>query len=668
MVKIFLSSLAAVVISMATLSAQTKNTATIDATKIDLKIDRLIYSQFSEHLGNCIYDGMWVGENSPIPNIKGVRTDVVDALKKIQVPSMRWPGGCFADEYHWMDGIGPKADRPKMINTNWGGVTEDNSFGTHEFMELCTQLNCEPYISGNLGSGTVQELSQWVEYTNSDNESPMTKLRKANGQEKSWGVKYWGVGNESWGCGGRMKPDYYSDLALHYSNFMRTYGSNRLKLIAVGPNGDDYNWTDVVMKESGTTFWGLSLHYYTWMTGASATQFNEDGWFEVMKKTSQMEEIVTKHSAIMDKYDPGKNVALVVDEWGTWYQVEPGTNPGFLFQQNSLRDALVAGINLNIFHNHADRVKMAAIAQVVNVLQSMILTKGEKMLLTPTYHVFDMYKVHQDAYLTPSTLECDNYTYGKESVSALSLSSSINKSGKMHISVCNLDANEAKTLTCNIKGYKSTKGSGQIITSKNLNEYNSFENPNALTLQPFSAFKINNNQLVIEMPPHSVVTIELDGALESNASAVKLNNPVQGLNYKLFDGAFRSVNELKNLVPAETGVTAKLAFPVGNGKKANDVGLTFNGFLKIENSGMYSFFLSSDDGSNLIIDNKSIILNDGFHGVVEREGIVYLDKGYHAIEVNFFQGGGGSFLGLEMQDLKNDKREVLTEKDFWREK
>jgi alpha-N-arabinofuranosidase len=316
MVKIFLSSLAAVVISMATLSAQTKNTATIDATKIDLKIDRLIYSQFSEHLGNCIYDGMWVGENSPIPNIKGVRTDVVDALKKIQVPSMRWPGGCFADEYHWMDGIGPKADRPKMINTNWGGVTEDNSFGTHEFMELCTQLNCEPYISGNLGSGTVQELSQWVEYTNSDNESPMTKLRKANGQEKSWGVKYWGVGNESWGCGGRMKPNYYSDLALHYSNFMRTYGSNRLKLIAVGPNGDDYNWTDVVMKESGTTFWGLSLHYYTWMTGASATQFNEDGWFEVMKKTSQMEEIVTKHSAIMDKYDPGKNVALVVDEWG----------------------------------------------------------------------------------------------------------------------------------------------------------------------------------------------------------------------------------------------------------------------------------------------------------------------------------------------------------------
>jgi alpha-N-arabinofuranosidase len=666
MKKLLLITTAALLLSLGTLWAQTTNTATIDATKIDQKINRLIYSQFSEHLGNCIYDGMWVGENSTIPNKNGIRTDVMEALKKIQVPSMRWPGGCFADEYHWMDGIGPKADRPKMINTNWGGVTEDNSFGTHEFMELCSQIGCEPYISGNLGSGTVQEMSQWVEYLNSDNESPMTTLRKANGREKSWGVKYWGVGNESWGCGGRMKPQYYSDQALHYSNFLRSYGSNRLNMIAVGPNGDDYNWTDVVMKELGSNFWGLSLHYYTWMTGSSATDFKEDGWFEVMKKTSLMEDIVSKHSAIMDKYDPAKNVALVVDEWGTWYQVEPGTNPGFLFQQNSLRDALVAGINLNIFQNHADRVKMAAIAQVVNVLQSMILTKGDKMLLTPTYHVFDMYKVHQDAYLVPSTLECDKYTFGGESVPSLSLSGSIDKTGKMHISVCNLDANRAKTLTCNLKGYKSSKGSGQIVTADALNAYNSFDKPDALTIRPFTAFKAKDGQLVIEMPPHSVVTIELDGTLATADNSVPLKNPVPGLNYQLFDGAFSSVNDLKNVQPTEKGISGNVTFPIGN--KGSNVGLIFNGFIKIENAGMYSFFLSSDDGSKLVIDNNPIIVNDGFHGVVEREGMVYLSKGFHPVEVTFFQGGGGSYLSLEMQDLKSGKREALTGKDFWREK
>ena len=308
------------------------NVATIEAGKSKYQISRYIYSHFSEHLGNCIYDGLWVGENSPVPNIKGIRTDVAQALKRIKVPALRWPGGCFADEYHWKDGIGPKNQRPKMINTNWGGVTENNSFGTHEFMELCAQLGCEPYISGNLGSGTVQEMSQWVEYLNSDNESPMTGIRQSNGREKSWGVKFWGVGNESWGCGGRMKPGYYSDKALNYSSFLKNYGDNQLKLIAVGPNGDDYKWTKEVMQEIGNKFWGIALHYYT-NHGASATNFKEDEWFKVLKSTLKMEELIANHSAIMDTYDANKRIALVVDEWGTWYNTEPGTNPGFLFQQ-----------------------------------------------------------------------------------------------------------------------------------------------------------------------------------------------------------------------------------------------------------------------------------------------------------------------------------------------
>ena len=305
-----------------------QSTLTIDATNAKYRISRNIYGHFSEHLGHCIYEGLWVGQNSSIPNTNGLRNDVVGALKNINIPALRWPGGCFADEYHWRDGIGPAKQRPSMVNTNWGGVTEDNSFGTHEFLELCRQLNCEPYISGNLGSGTVQEMSQWVEYINSDNVSPMTDMRKANGQDKSWGVKFWGIGNESWGCGGNMTPQYYSDVAKQYGNFLRTYGSNSLNKIAVGPNGGDYNWTEVVMREMGSSIWGLALHHYTFASGGeTATNVNEENWFGMLQKTLIMEELVTKHSAIMDKYDPGRSVSLVVDEWGAWYTVEPGTNP-----------------------------------------------------------------------------------------------------------------------------------------------------------------------------------------------------------------------------------------------------------------------------------------------------------------------------------------------------
>lgn len=647
------------------MSQSTENVAVIDANSVNLKINRLIYSQFSEHLGNCIYDGMWVGENSPIPNDKGIRTDVIEALKEINVPSMRWPGGCFADEYHWMDGIGPKADRPKMINTHWGGVTEDNSFGTHEFMELCKQLDCEPYISGNLGSGTVQEMSQWVEYLNSNNESPMTDLRKVNGQEKAWGVKYWGVGNESWGCGGRMKPDYYSDLALHYSTYIRNYENHPLKLIAVGPNGDDYSWTDLVMKEIGNNFWGLSLHYYTSM-GTSATDFKEDEWFRVMKTTLKMEELVSKHSAIMDKYDPAKNLALVVDEWGTWYNVEPGTNPGFLFQQNSLRDALVAGINLNIFHNHCDRVRIAAIAQVVNVLQAMVLTKDDKMLLTPTYHVFNMYKVHQDAYLVPSTLKCKNYQFEDESVPALSMSSSMDKEGKMHISICNLHATKTEDITCMLKGYKASAVKGQIITADKLNAYNSFENPNELRLQNFSAMELDKDQLLVKMPPHSVVTLELEGNLLANDNSVKLNKPIPGLKYKMYEGNWFNLPDFDNMETSKTGIISDISFPEGN--KGIDFGLVYSGYIKIEESGMYTFSLASDDGSKLSISGNTVVENNGRHGVIEREGLVYLHEGYHPIEIEFFQAGGGLDLKIYMQGLNQPEKHLVSEKQLCHEK
>ncbi len=649
-------------------SAQITNKATIDATNKNLNtISKFIYSQFSEHLGNCIYDGIWVGENSKIPNQSGVRSDVVEALRKIQVPALRWPGGCFADEYHWKDGIGLKKERPKMINTNWGGVTEDNSFGTHEFMNLCQQLDCEAFISGNLGSGTVQEMSQWVEYLNSDNESPMTELRKKNGRDNSWGVKFWGVGNETWGCGGHMKPKFYADQAVQFSTFLKNYGSSNLKQIVVGPNATDYDWTDVLMRETGTRFWGMSLHYYTRLN-ASATNFKEDEWFKVMQSTLKMNELINKHSAIMDKYDPYKNVGLVVDEWGTWYDVEPNTNPGFLYQQNSLRDALVAGVNLNIFNNHCDRVKMTCIAQVLNVLQSIILTKGEKILFTPTYYVYDLYKVHQDAYLIPSELSCENYSYEAESVPALNMSSSIDNSGKMHITICNLHATKVEKLSCDIKGYNARSITGKIVTANKLNTYNSFDEPNQITDKVFSDFKLKENQVNISIPPHSVIMLELEGILNIESQPTVLKNPVKGIQYKLYNGDWNSIPDYKNLRPTKTGLVNNIVFPEGT--PGGNFFIVYDAFIKIEKDGFYNFSILSDDGSKLFIDNQNIINNDGRHGAVEREGITYLKKGFYPFRLEYFQGGGGRVLELNKIIKVNTKEQKnnFKSEDFWYEK
>ena len=395
-------------------------------------INRNLYGHFSEHLGRCIYNGVFVGEDSPIPNEKGLRTDVVEALRQIRVPVLRWPGGCFADEYHWKDGIGPKESRKRMVNTNWGGVTEDNSFGTHEFLEFCRQVGCEPYINGNMGSGTVQEMSEWVEYMTSDAISPMAELRRQNGREEPWKIRYFGVGNESWGCGGNMRPSYYADEFRRYQTFLRNYGENKLYKIACGPNVDDYTWTDTVMEIAGRYMDAITLHYYTlpnddWDHKGSALVFNREEYYRTLRKALRMEELLQKHIQIMDRRDPEKRVGLIVDEWGAWYDVEPGTNPGFLYQQNTMRDALVAAATLNIFNKHSDRVVMANIAQLVNVLQSVILTEGDKMVKTPTYHVFDLYKEHQDATLVYSQIETASTGTETEQVPQISVSVSMDE-------------------------------------------------------------------------------------------------------------------------------------------------------------------------------------------------------------------------------------------------
>ena len=479
-------------------------------------ISRHIYGHFSEHLGRCIYGGYWVGEDSPIQNTNGLRTDVVNALREIGIPNLRWPGGCFADEYHWKDGIGPRNERPTMINTHWGGVTEDNSFGTHEFLELCNQLDCEPVICGNLGSGSVQEMSQWVEYLNSDNISPMTDLRKINGRDEPWSVKYWGLGNENWGCGGNMTAEYYTNEMRRYSTYTKNYGEKRLFKIAGGPNSDDYHWMETLMKDGnpGRNFQGVSLHYYTichnWSKKGSATQFDENEYFTSLNKTLHMDELLEKHIQIMDKYDPRNRVALVVDEWGNWFDVEPGTNPGFLYQQNTLRDAMVAAINLDLFNKYARRVKMANIAQTVNVLQAMILTKDDKIVKTPSFYVFKMYKVHHDATLLPLVINGANYEINGESIPALSATASKDKEGKIHVTVTNVDPKNSQNLSVDLRGSQNLKFiTGNIITADKINSYNDFGKKEEVTMKDFKNVKLENNQLKVELPAKSIVMIEL---------------------------------------------------------------------------------------------------------------------------------------------------------------
>jgi alpha-N-arabinofuranosidase len=480
-------------------------------------INKNIYGHFAEHLGHCIYEGLYVGDsNQVIPNTEGVRDDIIAALKKLKVPVLRWPGGCFADTYHWKDGVGPKKDRPSMINKWWGGITEDNSFGTHDFLNMCERMGSDPYLAGNVGSGTVQELSQWVEYVNGEGLSPMSSWRKANGRDKPWHVKYFGVGNETWGCGGHMTPEYYSNIYKQYATFMADWSnSEHLFRVASGANGDDYHWTEVMMRDiPKDLIEGVSLHFYSvidWNAKGPAAEFTRPQYFATMKQALRMEELVTLHEAIMDKYDTGKKIALVVDEWGGWYEVEPGTNPYFLYQQNTMRDAMLAGVTLNIFNNHSDRVRMANLAQLVNVLQSVILTNKQKIILTPTYQVMEMYNVHQDATMIPVSLENIFYQEGKDSLPAISASASRDQQGLTHISLVNIDPGKPHLIRIQWQGTVLKLEGGRILQSARIQDHNSFDDPDKIKPRTFLGATMKGEELQVEMPPASVIVLTLHG-------------------------------------------------------------------------------------------------------------------------------------------------------------
>ena len=487
------------------------------------RIEPEIYGHFSEHLGRCIYEGLYVKEDSGIPNKNGMRTDVVEALKEMQIPVLRWPGGCFADEYHWKDGIGPKETRKRMINTHWGGVVEDNSFGTHEFFELCEQLGCKTYVNGNVGSGTVQEMSEWVEYMTFDGVSPMAQLRKENGHEKPWKVDYFGVGNENWGCGGNMTPEYYANLYRRYQTYVRHYDSAApIQKICGGPNVDDTNWTKKVLdtcyaspnNPSAHGFMdGLSLHYYVhpggWDKKGSATDFDEKTWYLTIEKALYIEELINMHSRIMDEFDPEKKIGLMVDEWGCWFDVEPGTNPGFLYQQSTMRDALVAAVSLNIFNRHCDRVKLACIAQMVNVLQSVVLTEGDKMILTPTYHVFHMYRHHQGAQLLDSELAgTETAGAGESSVPALQESVSMQEDGTVIVTIANMSVEKSYPVDLIFMEKKPESAEARILTNE-MHAKNTFEEPDVVKEEDFDGVTLTERGASFTIPACSVVSLRL---------------------------------------------------------------------------------------------------------------------------------------------------------------
>ena len=481
-------------------------------------ISKHIYGHFTEHLGRCIYEGIWVGKDSPIPNTDGIRNDVLNALKAMRIPVLRWPGGCFADEYHWKDGIGPASERPRMVNTHWGGVVEDNSFGTHEFFRLCELLECDAYVCGNVGSGTVQEMQEWVEYITGPEGSPMGQLRARNGHPEPWPLKFFGVGNESWGCGGNMRAEYYADLYRRYQTYVRHYrpGDRPLK-IACGSHDGEYQWTEVLMREAARLMDGLSLHYYTipgtWKEKGSATEFGEEAWFTTLKKALVMDELVRRHGEIMDRYDPSRQVGLVVDEWGTWYDVEPGTNPGFLYQQNTLRDAMVAAVTLNVFNNHADRVTMANLAQTVNVLQSLLLTRGGEMIKTPTYHVFQMYAIHQGNTQLRVSVGSPSYTMGDASIDQLSASASRDAAGAVHLSLCNLHHDREAVVRVELDGradaFHVRESSGTYLSGAFVNSKNTFDDPEHVTVQPFRGMVSEGGGVVVTLPARSIVQLAL---------------------------------------------------------------------------------------------------------------------------------------------------------------
>ncbi|MBV8500293.1 MAG: alpha-N-arabinofuranosidase [Paucibacter sp.] len=487
----------------------------VDADHPGPVIHRNIYGQFAEHLGTGIYEGMWVGPESKIPNVRGWRKDVVQALKDLRVPLVRWPGGCFADEYHWREGIGPRNQRPVKVNTTWGGVPETNAVGTHEFFDLVEQLGAEAYVNGNLGTGSAQEMAEWLEYMTAEGNSTLAQLRRKNGRDKPFRVSYFAVGNEAWGCGGNMRPEYYVDLYKQVATFLKAPEKNRPLFIASGGSDQQTHWTEALSKGIQWNFDAINHHYYTFPSGkwegkGSAVGFGEDQWISTLANTIKVDETITKNIAILDKNDPKKHLGLYMDEWGAWYDPEPGSNPGFLVQRNTLRDALLAALHFHVFHAHADRVRMSNVAQMVNVLQAMIQTSKDKLVLTPTYYAFRMYVPFQDATSLPAKIENNPvYKVGGAEMPELSATAARGKDGKLYIGLVNANAAQAAELALQVGAAVPRSVHGQLLTAGAMDAQNELGRAAQVTPQAFEA-QAKDGKMRLTLPAKSIVVVAVE--------------------------------------------------------------------------------------------------------------------------------------------------------------
>ena len=492
---------------------------TIDPAQNGPQINRHIFGQFAEHLGSGIYGGIWVVPESKIPNTRGIRNDVVEALKALKVPNVRWPGGCYADKYHWRDGIGSPEERNSRINVSWGGAPEPNTFGTHEFFDFIDQIGSDAFISANVGSGTVQESADWLEYLTATGSS-LAGERTRNGHPEPYDVAFWGVGNEVWGCGGPFTPEEYITELKKFATFTTNYNTNvNTQFVAVGPDSFDeysFGYPEAIMNAWAKKTWtwnigGLSLHNYTrggWPPVIPATGFDDLQYASVIHETLKMDKFIADNRAIMDKFDPDTKVSILVDEWGTWYAPTEGTNSAFLQQQNSQRDAILAALNFNIFARHAERVHGANIAQMINVLQAMIFTQDEKMVLTPTYHAFRMYVPFQDAERLPINFDAGNYKVDSINLPRLDAIAAKGNDGNIYVAITNIDPNNTASIDLPFDGYSIVKVTGETLQSTSIDAVNTFENPDNVSPNVINT-SVSGSNISVTVQPQSLTVLSI---------------------------------------------------------------------------------------------------------------------------------------------------------------
>jgi alpha-N-arabinofuranosidase len=471
------------------------------------RISKHIYGHFAESPGTAVYPGIWVGPDSSIPNTRGIRKDVVEALQNVKAANLRWPGGAYAERYRWRDGIGPLSSRKPHEEFN----DETNEFGTHEFLDFCDMVGCEPYLCCSTTSGTVEEARDWLRYLTADDDSGPAKLRRKNGRREPWNARLWAVGNEVWAyCD---KPAPYAGKFLEYEEAMRAATDQDLYLVACGPGGTRYDWTDTLMRIVGTRMEGLAFHHYTlagpWADKGPALGFTEQHWALSMQNSFGIETMVYKHSEIMDRYDPGKKVALVMDEWGVWHSGASHMPEDCPHSPGTIRDAIVAAMMLNMFNNHCERLRVANIAMLVNALHPLYITHEDRLLRTPTSHVYEMFTVHHEATMLPLITTADRGLPYDYTMPGFNASASRDDAGRIHLTLCNVTVDSDREISCRLASGNINSARGRILTSDAIDGHNTFREPDRVAPAPFEGASIDNGIVKIALPARSVVLLEL---------------------------------------------------------------------------------------------------------------------------------------------------------------